>query len=116
MAAVVELTSDTRAGLQPAAGSLLIVGSPAETHVGRHFARAADLLVEQLRICDPERAYRGIRPLKIFNWRLRGRRPTHLSRFSREVRALCEAERPTWLLATGVTPIEREALHAIGRL
>ncbi len=103
-------------GAAVSAGSLLIVGIPADTHVGGHFARAARPMVERTQTCDFSDAYRAPRVLRTLNWRLRGHRPTHLTAFSRRLVDLCERERPTWLLATGMAAIDRDALQAIGRL
>jgi hypothetical protein len=103
-------------GPRIASGSMLIVGNPEDTHVGGHFARAAEHLIGSSRVCDVREAHRAPRPVRTFNWRLRGRRPTHLTRFSKQVLEACANERPTWLLATGIAAIDRETLAAIGRL
>jgi spore maturation protein CgeB len=95
---------------------LLIVGYPEEIHVGAHLLEAAAALGIPARLVDVREAYRGPAFVRRVNWWLRGRRPTRLRAFSRQVTALCAEWRPTWLLATGIAPVDRAALKQIQKL
>lgn len=102
----------------PAACSprVVIVGNPGEVHVGRHLCTAARNRRIDATLCDTTKAYNAPTPLRVLNWRLRGHRPTWLSRFSREVLRTCREMRPTVVIATGIAPIDRQTLQSIGAL
>ncbi len=95
---------------------LLLVANPEEIHVGAHFLEGAASLGLEARIEDVRQAFAGPRWLNRVNWWLRGRRPTRLRAFSREVVAACKDRQPRWLLTTGIAPLDRPALEEIGRL
>jgi hypothetical protein len=96
--------------------SLLIVGNPGEVHVGRHLLHAAKQAGIDAVLCDTATAYAGSTVKRVFNWRLRSHRPANLAAFSREVVAACRDRRPSSIVATGLAPIDAEALRAIGDL
>jgi hypothetical protein len=95
---------------------LLIVGIPEEEHIGAHFLEGAGQLGLSSELADVREAFRGPRLVNKINWWLRGRRPTRLRRFSREVTELCASVRPRWLVATGIAPLNRAYLKEIGRI
>jgi hypothetical protein len=95
---------------------LLIVGNPEEVHIGAHFLEGAGQLGLVTQLADVRQAYRGLRMVNKLNWWLRGRRPTRLRRFSQDVVELCAAQKPRWLVATGIAPLDRRALEQIGRM
>lgn len=96
---------------------LLIVGYSAENHIGSHFQRGAQQMnnVEAMLI-DPSPAFHTPRWVEIVNWRLRGKRPSRLSAFSRDLVSFCRAHKPEILLVTGITPPDATALQEIRRL
>ncbi len=95
---------------------LIVVGSRGETNIGQSFQNAAVQLGFGVHLCDTSRAFAAPPWLTKFNWHLRGHRPTHLREFSREVVKACGKFLPRWLLSTGLAPIERDALEAIGKI
>jgi spore maturation protein CgeB len=94
-------------------GGLLIAGNDGGTNVGASLLRAAHALRIPATLCDAGRAYAGSRAAARLNWWLRGRRPTRLAAYGREVAAACRQQRPAWLIATGVAPIERGHLDGM---
>lgn len=94
---------------------LLLIGNPERVHVGAHLHEAGQQLGLHVTFCDTRRAYDAPRPLQSLLWRL-GRWPARLRPFSRAVLSACRQVRPTWLLTTGLAPLDREALEAIGAL
>jgi len=95
---------------------LVIVGNPGVIHVGSHFDQAACSAGLKVTLCDVRAAFAGPRWLASMVWRLGGHRPLRLRQFSEEVVSVCRATRPTWLLSTGLAPLDARALAAIGRL
>jgi len=95
---------------------LLLVGNPDPTHVGAHLKHAAEGLGIDTVMTDLTEAYHGPVWQNRINWWVRGRRPTRLREFSAEVCETCRTVQPTWLLATGIAPLEETALKEIGKL
>lgn len=103
----------TRRGHRDA--ELLLVGNPERVHMGSHLAHAADELGLRWAILDVRLAFDGPKLARVAAWRLAGGRPLRLGRFLREAgRAL--ASPPRWLLAVGISPLNREILSSAGRL
>jgi hypothetical protein len=98
------------------APQLLVVGFPAEFHVGAHLRRAAATLGLSTTMFEAGEAFNGPAPLVKINWWLRGHRPTRLRDFGQRVVAACaEQAPPACLLATGVgAPLSRTSLTEIG--
>jgi hypothetical protein len=96
--------------------TLLLVGNPDPVHVGAHFLHAAEALGIETVVCDLTEAYDGPVWRNRINWWVHGRRPTRLQAFSAKVLEACRDQRPTWLLATGIAPVEEAALKEIGEL
>jgi hypothetical protein len=96
--------------------TLLLVGNPDPMHVGAHLRSAAEALGMETVMCDLTEAYDGPLWRNRFNWWALGRRPTRLREFSAKVLETCRDMRPTFLLATGIAPIEEAALKEIGKL
>jgi hypothetical protein len=92
---------------------LLLVANPSEVHVGAHFYAAARRLNIPVSLVDSSKALSGNRWVNSFCYHLRGHRPFHLHRVSRQVRAEAERFQPTVLLATGMAAIEAKDLSAI---
>ncbi len=96
--------------------SILLVGDPGIVHVGAHLHRAAaDLGLRQEFVHSTE-AFAGSVLRSKLNWWLRGHRPPRLREFGKRVAALCESLRPDYLIATGLAPLDAQALAAIGEL
>jgi spore maturation protein CgeB len=95
---------------------LLIVGNPEPNHVGGHLLNAAQSLELSVELCDSNAAYVAPWPVVRFNWWFRGRRPSRLEAFSREVVEVCQRLQPKWLISTGISPIDGRTLEAIGKL
>ena len=96
-------------------GRLLIVGNPLAFHVGGHLLAAARPLGLAAEITDV-RSANGPRIFDAISWRLWDRRPPWMRAFQRRVLGACEQSRPTWLLATGMVPLDRATLQAIGEI
>jgi hypothetical protein len=96
--------------------TLLLVGNPDPIQVGAHLSAAAESLGIHPVVCDVSEAYDGPLWRNRVNWWLRGRLPTRLQAFSAKVLEMCQEVRPTWLLATGIAPLEEAALKEIGKL
>jgi spore maturation protein CgeB len=92
---------------------LIIVGNDGGTNVGASLLRAARSLNLPAALVDASRAYAASRPRARVDWWLRGRRPSRLRAFSREVVRACAAHEPAFLIATGLAPVEREALDRL---
>jgi hypothetical protein len=92
---------------------LLLVAFPGEVHVGAHIFAAARRLDIPVRLVDASKALSANRWINSFCYHLRGHRPFHLHRVSRQVLAEAESFQPTVLLATGMAAIDAEDLRAI---
>jgi spore maturation protein CgeB len=101
---------------RPTKPSVVIVGDPGESHIGRHLDRAARALGLDVALCDVTSAHSGSPVAKLVNWRLRGHRPNRLKPFSRHVLDVCRAKHPTHLIATGLAAIDQTTLRAIGAM
>lgn len=95
---------------------LLLVGNPDVVHVGGHFYNAAKIMGLPVLFVDARRAFAGPTWLVKLNWWFRGRRPSRLETFSYEVVRACQEFRPSWMLATGLAPLEASALRAIAEV
>lgn len=95
-------------------GTLLVVGNGGEEHVGRHFRLAAENLGLASCFADTRAAYAGVWRQR-FNWRFRDRRPARLTEFSSELCGVVRAAQASVVLATGIAPIEDQALREIRR-
>jgi hypothetical protein len=94
---------------------LLIVGHDSPTHVGGHMRRAALALGVEVEVAEAAEAYSGPLWRRRADWWLRGRRPVRLEAFGREVLSKVDRFAPTLLLATGLAPLSRDVLRAIGK-
>jgi spore maturation protein CgeB len=92
---------------------LLLVGNPESVHIGAHLYEGARSLDVPVRLCDSRQAFDAPRWLVRLHWNLLGRRPAQLRTFSESLMRACRDFRPTWLLSTGLAPIDRKALTAI---
>src|SRR5262245_33247530 len=95
---------------------LLIVGNPEPIHVGAHLLHAAQTLGLSVEFLNSNGAFAAAWPVAKFNWWLREHRPSRLHSFSREIVAACRRFRPQYLLATGICPIEGQAITRIGEI
>ncbi len=101
-------------GLDPK--RIVIVGNGDPAHVGAHLRVAADASGLATTFCDVQAAYEAPSWIARANWWLRGRRPTRLRSFSQHVLDACRACRATHLISTGIAPVDRATLEAIGAL
>jgi hypothetical protein len=105
----------SEAGLA-AADTMVLVGNPGVVHIGSHLNHAAKILGLHVILADSTKAFTGSAWLVKFNWWLRGHRPSRLREFSEQVVKACREFRPSWMLSTGLAPVEPSALEAIGKL
>ena len=96
--------------------SILIVGGVAETNVGLSLHEAAASLGISSNLMDSSEAFVGPKLLRALNWRLLGRRPVRIKKFSQFVVDACQRLRPDVLIATGVAPLFSKALHEVAAL
>lgn len=100
-------------GIRQAVGTVAIVGSFDNTHVGGSLARAASRLGWNTRRFEASEAMRGNTFLRRLVWRA-ARRPLRLDAFSAAVTEACSnAERSDVLIATGGAPLKSSALRAL---
>jgi spore maturation protein CgeB len=95
---------------------MLLVANPESIHMGAHLYEGAQELGLSVRICDSRQAFAAPRWVAYWNWHLRGHRPAHLLTFGESLVQACREFEPTWLLTTGLAPVEQRALAAIGEL
>ena len=65
---------------------------------------------------DMADAWRAPALVRRFNWRVRGRRPTRLLRFGRDLVRTIAEQKPVTLLTIGTAPIDAQTLDKIGKL
>src|SRR5947209_4523579 len=92
---------------------VVIVGNREGTNVGGSFAYACEEMGVPAAVQESRRAMEGPAILRRLNWRFRGRRPCRLREFSRGLVSFCREWRPTHLVATGLAPIDRQALREL---
>ncbi len=80
---------------------LALVGFSGGSHLGGSFARAAANAGIDAFLCDAGDAFRAPRIARALSWRLAGRRPPRLAKFSRETMERCARESPEVLIALG---------------
>jgi hypothetical protein len=97
-------------------GRLLIVGNADDVHVGAHLLKAARGLGIDVHFRDASAAFATSTWRQRVDWWARGRRPSRLREFSAAlVRDVAEL-RPSHVLTTGIAPVDRDALAALGAL
>jgi len=101
---------------RPPSPSVLLVGNPEPTHVGGHLLAGARRAGVPMRLCDAREAYEGPAWRRHVAWWARGHRPAKLLEFGRTVVAAARDWPPGILLATGLAPLDRSALDALGEL
>jgi hypothetical protein len=77
----------------PAPVKLLLIGNRGGTNVAESLERAAIVLGIEAQLFEANAAMGSVKWLNRVNWWLRGRRPTHLNRFSRDLLAFCKRHR-----------------------
>ena len=92
---------------------LLIIGSFQPTHMGAHFAHAAQALGLEHSTIDSARATSSSRWIHSVYWHLFDRRPMYLAQFSEMVLEACKQFQPSILLVTGLTPPNARILREI---
>lgn len=92
---------------------LLIVGNPETIHIGACMQRAAQALKIPSRVCDTRIAFDAGWLSQQFNWRLRGRRPPQLNKFSQHVLDVCKDYRPRWMLTIGLAPVTKQVIQRV---
>ena len=94
---------------------LLIIGNPDPIHVGAHLLRAARGSGIDARIADSRAAFDATPWRRRFDWWIRGHRPSALGPFREQVVETVRDEGIDCVLATGLAPLDVEALRALGR-
>ena len=92
---------------------VLIIGNRGGTNIGGCLERAAVELRLDVRLVEARLAIDAPVWLRRFNWWFRGKRPTWLDRFSRDVLELCGEWNPHTLIATGIAPLNEHAVREI---
>jgi spore maturation protein CgeB len=103
-------------GLLTQSPKLVVVGNSDAAHVGAHLYNAAAALGYSATRAESEAAFSANRLTRMINWHFRGRRPTRLREFSRNLVDVCRTERARWVLTTGLAPVDDAALQQIGAL
>jgi spore maturation protein CgeB len=94
----------------------MILGNIGGTNIGGSLHRAASELGIEAHIIESKAAMEAPFWLRQLNWRLRGRRPTRLGSFSKELVEKAMAIRPALLLTTGFAPCHKEALWSLKQM
>ena len=101
----------------PAPGNqIMLVGGVGGTNVADSLARAAVELGHEPILENHADAMSSSRLAQGLLWRLGGRRPFYLSRFSRRVLEICSARKVRILIATGTAPLHCRALEELRAL
>ena len=95
---------------------VILVGIPKPTHVGLHLINAAPAAGIEMSVMNMEEAFAGPRLLRALFWRLLGHRPMRLAEFSARLVERCRAERPDFVLTTGLAPVNEAALKQIAAM
>jgi glycosyltransferase involved in cell wall biosynthesis len=95
---------------------LIIIGGSGGTNIGDALVKAANALNLNPIFLNSQSAYKAPELIKKINWHLRGKYPSKLSAFSRDVVQTCLNSKPQTLLATGIAPINYQALQSLGNL
>jgi len=103
-------------GFEHAGMKLALVGHSGGSHLGGSFAQAAAELGNGVVFFDMAEAFRGPRFATALSWRLAGRRPLRLRRFSASTVERCSRESPEILIALGAAlgPSAVRKLKALG--
>ena len=95
---------------------VLIVGVPDATHVGGHFLEAGRQLGVEVELLSVAAAYQAPRLVRSLLWHAFGHRPARLGAFSSTLVGKCEAMKPDLVVATGLAPVNAEALLRIKQM
>jgi hypothetical protein len=95
---------------------LLIVGNMGGTNIGGSILRAAHRLGLDAHLIETHSAMDAPKWIRRFNWWVRGRRPTWLGRFGKQVVSHARELQPTWLITTGSAPLNQESLEEFGQI
>lgn len=95
---------------------LLIVGNRSGSNIGGCFERAAIELGIPVSVVEASLGTAAPRLVQFFAWRVLGKRPIFLNRFSRQLLEICERWRPECLAAIGTAPINAQTLSKLGAL
>jgi hypothetical protein len=95
---------------------LLLVGNRGGTNVGWSLWHASIGLGIHAHFADALQASASPVWRRRIAWRLLGHRPPRLASFSSDLVRLCRQLQPRCLLATGLAPVNRKALYAIGNM
>jgi hypothetical protein len=85
-------------------------------HIGAHLFTGAGELGCSARQLNSEEAFSGNRFVSKVNWWMRGHQPNQLHEFSARIVQECRLQRPDVMVATGIAPIDENALKEIGYL
>lgn len=94
---------------------VLIVGNRGGTNIGEAFERALPALGYEAEFIEMRRAMQAPALVRRLNWYLRGKRPTRLKAFGREVVAACQRQKPFCIVATGAAPLDVSTLQTLAR-
>jgi spore maturation protein CgeB len=95
---------------------IVIVGGIGGSHIGDSFRRAALAFGHDVHYLDFSKAFAAFLPFRKIAWHLMGKRPANLGEFSRDVSNTCKQVRPDFLITTGLSPVNRDALLSVGQL
>lgn len=95
---------------------IFLVGSTGGTNIADSLFRSSKQKNLNAVFYQNYSAYQAPKLIKAFNWKLRGRYPTNLKRFSQRMVDNCRSYQPRWLLTTGLSAINASALQEIGKL
>jgi spore maturation protein CgeB len=94
---------------------VLIVGNDGGTNIGGSFLRAAARLGWEAELLPSRQAMAAPSLVRQVCWRLLGRRPPRLGRFSAAALGALDAFRPQALVATGLAPLTAEVLGEVAK-
>jgi len=94
----------------------LLVGHRQGTHIGGALLRAAEQIPSQFVFQDYDLAYNGLKLVRQFSYHFLDKRPVGINVFNDKVESVCRAQKPDFLLATGLAPLTSQTLNKIGSL
>jgi spore maturation protein CgeB len=95
---------------------ILIAAGSGGTNIGDAFWTASKYLNLEPVFLNTHLAYEAPIWLRKINWTLRGKYPSQLKSFSQNLAQVCCSIQPTYLVTTGIAPVDQTALKQVGKM
>src|SRR5690242_21872017 len=104
------------AACSAAATRVMVIGNRDQTNIGASLERSARSLGLPVEVLESKNAMHGPSWLRVVKWHFMGHTPAQLDRFSDAVLTRCAELKPTFLLTTGLAPVNEATLRRIGTM